>query len=102
MSIILSVVATVFASTGFWAFLTTVIQKRHDKRSAQALMLRGLGYDRICTLGLKYIEQGYITESEYDDLYQNLYIPYKGLNGNGRAEKIMKEVEKLPMKSQEG
>ena len=37
-------------------------------------------------------------ESEYDNLYNYLYKPYKSLGGNGSAERIMEEVKKLPIK----
>ena len=67
---------TVFASTGFWAFLTAIIQHTREKNNGESRMLRGLAHDRICYLG-------------------SCYIPYKELGGNGTAEKVMNEVEKL-------
>jgi hypothetical protein len=61
-------------------------------------MLIGLGHDRIMFLGMKYIERGFITQDEYENLYDYLYKPYKKLGGNGSAERVMKEVDKLPIK----
>ena len=46
----------------------------------------------------RYIERGYITQEEYDSLYNYLYIPYKELGGNGTAERMVNEVKKLPIK----
>ena len=60
-------------------------------------MLKGLGHDRICYLGACYIKQGFITKDDYENLHDYLYLPYKELGGNGTAEKIMKEVERLPL-----
>lgn len=101
-TLIVSIVGAVFASTGFWAFLTAMIQRRDKKKSAETQMLKGLGHDRICSLGSCFIKQGYITKDDYENLNEYLYAPYKKLGGNGTAEKIMKEVDKLPMKEKEG
>jgi hypothetical protein len=46
---------------------------------------------------MQYIERGWITQDEYDTLCE-LYEPYVKLGGNGSGTKIMKEVEKLPIK----
>lgn len=40
-------------------------------------MLKGLGHDRICYLGECYIQRGYITKDEYENLHDYLYLPYK-------------------------
>ena len=60
-------------------------------------MLIGLGHDRIMYLGICYIERGWITQDEYENLYKYLYKPYELMGGNGSAKRIMKEVEKLPI-----
>ncbi len=99
---ILSIVLTIFASTGFWTFLQSVVQKKQKKDSAEAKMLKGLGHDRICYLGENYVKRGYITKDEYENLHDYLFIPYTELGGNGTAEKVMKEVEKLPLREKEG
>ena len=61
-------------------------------------MLKGLGHDRIMFLGMSYIDRGYITQDEYENLYQYLYRPYEKLGGNGSAKRVMQEVDKLPIK----
>ncbi len=100
-TLIVSIVGAIFASTGFWAFLTAMIQRRDKNKSAEAQMLKGLGHDRICYLGSCYIHQGYITKEDYENLHDYLYVPYEKLGGNGTAAKIMKEVDKLPIKEKE-
>ena len=89
---LLTVVGSVVASSGFWAYM----QSRSNKNNAQAQMLVGLGHDRIVELGITYIERGWITQEEYENLNDYLYKPYKKLGGNGSAEKIMREVSQLP------
>lgn len=94
-TIILTIVSTLLASAGFWAFITNVV----DKKSARSKMLLGLGHDRIMYLGMKYIERGKITQGEYENLYKYLYEPYKKMGGNGTAERLMEEVKKLELVS---
>ena len=102
MTLICTVVAAIFASTGFWAFLTCLMQRKDTKDSAEAQMLKGLGHDRICWLGERYIKRGYITKDEYENLHDYLYLPYKKLGGNGTAEKIVKDVSNLPLREKGG
>jgi hypothetical protein len=91
---VLTVFAAVLASSGFWAWL----QKRSERKDVRTRMLVGLGHDRIMWLGMKYIERGYITHDEYENLYEYLYKPYEEIGGNGSAKRIMGEVDKLPIK----
>ncbi len=93
---ITTLVGTVFASTGFWAFLTHLVQSRSSRCSAESQMLKGLAHDRITHLGTCYITQGYISKDDYENLYEYLYQPYKNLGGNGTVDKIMKEIDALP------
>lgn len=90
---LLTILGSVVASSGFWAYL----QSRRDKNDARTKMLVGLGHDRIVELGLTYIERGWITQEEYENLDDYLYRPYSELGGNGSAKKIMQEVNRLPM-----
>lgn len=88
-----TIVTSVLASSGFWAFL----QKHFDKNDATKRLLIGIGHDRIMYLGLQYISRGSITADEYENLHDYLYLPYKENGGNGSAARIMNEVEKLPI-----
>ncbi len=93
----LTVLAAVLASSGFWAFL----QRRGERKDVRAQMLMGLAHDRILFLGRSYVSRGYVTQAEYENLYKYLYQPYRRLGGNGTAERIMKEVERLPLREWE-
>lgn len=95
MQTLVTVVCSVFASSGLWA----LISKRMDKNTAESKMLKGLGHSEIVRFGMAYIERGWITKDEYEDLYTYLYEPYKNLGGNGSAERIMEEVKKLPIRN---
>ena len=91
--IILAIFTSVLASSGLWVFLST----RFDKKDAEREILIGIGHIEIVFFGMQYIERGWITQDEYDTLCE-LYEPYVKLGGNGSGTKIMKEVEKLPIK----
>ena len=95
LKMIVTVVGSVLASSGLWAY----IAKRSDKKDVKTKMLVGLGHDRIMFLGMKYIGRGYISRDEYENLYEYLYAPYLALGGNGSAKRIMQEVDKLPIKN---
>ena len=91
---ILLIVSSILASSGMWAFLS----KKLDKKDIKVEMLIGLAHDRIMFLGMSYIERGYITQDEYENLYDYLYKPYEKLGGNGSAKRVMAEVEKIPIR----
>lgn len=85
--------AAVLTSSGLWA----VVARRADKGDAQRKMLVGLAHDRIVHLGMVYVDRGYITQDEYENLNDYLYAPYEKMGGNGSAKRVMEEVRRLPM-----
>lgn len=96
-----TIIGAVLASSGFWAFM----QKRQEHKATknkqttiETQMLIGLAHDRITYLGMTYIERGYITQDEYENLYEYLYKPYEKLGGNGSAKRIIAEVNKLSIR----
>ena len=66
-----------------------------NQNNLETQMLIGLAHDRIIYLGMVYIERGYITQDEYENLYEYLYKPYEKLGGNGSVKRIMTEVDQL-------
>lgn len=92
--IVVTIACSIIASSGFWAYVMTIINKKDIKNE----MLIGLGHDRIIFLGLCYIERGWISQDEYENLSQYLYRPYQKMNGNGTAKRIMTEVDRLPIR----
>ena len=93
IQIIAAIIASAVASSGLWAF----VQKRMDRNDAKTRMLVGLAHDRIIYLGMIYIERGYVTQDEYENLFTYLYEPYAAMGGNGSAKKVIDEVNKLPI-----
>ena len=91
--IIITIFSSVLASSGLWAYLA----KRSESKDVKTEMLIGLAHDRIMYLGMYYIERGWITQDEYENLYEYLYKPYEKMGGNGSAKRVMKEVDNLPI-----
>lgn len=94
IQIIATIICSVLASSGLWA----LIQKRMENKDVKTQMLIGLGHDRIMHLGMGYIERGWITDEEYENLYDYLYTPYEKMGGNGSAKRVIEEVKKLEIK----
>lgn len=94
IQMVITIVCSVLASSGFWAYL----MNKRDKKDAKTRMLLGLGHDRIISLAMEYIGRGWITQDEYEDLNKYLYTPYQEMGGNGTAERIMLEIRKLPIR----
>lgn len=104
MQDIMTLTLAIFASSGFWAVITLILQNKYSKENKVSedqlkmnKMVLGLAHERIITLGMKYIDRGYITKDEYEDLITYLYKPYRDLGGNGTAELVIERVKKLPM-----
>ena len=89
----MTILCALITSAGFWALIIKVI----DKRSAKSKIILGLGYKAIRDSAMEYIQRGNITQNEYEDLYKYLYKPYKDMGGDGSAERLMREVDKLPI-----
>ncbi len=87
-------IVALLTSSGLWA----LVSKRADKNNAERKMLVGLAHDRIIHLGMVYIERGYVTQDEYENLQVYLYEPYEKMGGNGSARRVMEEVRKLPIR----
>lgn len=93
MQLTAAVLGSALASYGLWA----LVGRRADKDDAERKMLVGLAHDRIVHLGMAYVERGYITQDEYENLRVYLYEPYEKMGGNGSARRVMLEVDKLPV-----
>lgn len=92
IDLIVTIAVAIFGSTGFWTWLLN----RNKKKSDESKLLLGLAYSEIIARCEQYIDRGYVSTDEYNELYRYLYEPYHNMGGNGTAERMMGEVEKLP------
>jgi hypothetical protein len=93
---IVVILSTIFGSTGLWAY----VQSKSTRRSATARLLMGMAYEQIVGLGTAYLDRGWISRDELEELRRYFYDPYKELGGNGVAERVMNQVDLLPLRSQ--
>jgi len=99
---IVQILIAVFASTGFWAVVNTILQGRRDRKtqySEKILTLesgvRGLLHEKLIERCEYFLSRGSITEGELRDLDEYIYEPYKGLNGNGTGDAYIQKVRDL-------
>ena len=80
--------------------LFSLWQAKKKKRDGVRDGIKILLYDRIKHLGKAYIDRGYITAEELEDLttMHDIYHDPDGLNGNGFLDAIMRTVKSLPIK----
>lgn len=94
LTILAGIVTSLITSQGLWAHLSA----KWQKDSAESELLRGLAHTRIMSLCEKYIDRGWITPEEYEDLITYLYHPYLELGGNGTVKKMVdNEINRLPI-----
>ena len=95
LTIVAGIVTSLITSQGLWAHLS----EKWQKDSAESELLRGLAHTRILSLCDKYIDRGWITPEEYEDLITYLYHPYLELGGNGTVKKMVdNEINRLPIR----
>lgn len=95
---ILTIAGIVLASSGLWKFIETIWTTKYHKQTAEEKLLLGLAFNRIIEISHRYIDKGWIDVDEYQELSKYLFTPYKDAGGDGTAQKLIDEVEKLPMK----
>ena len=94
---ILTIVTVVFASTGFWTFLNSYIERKTRKRSDLEEGVLALLHDRIYELAKAYLAKCSISDGDHKNL-DVMYKVYHKMGGNGTAEKLVRDVDKLPIK----
>lgn len=99
---ILAIIGILFGSQGLWTLIQTMWMNKHRTKSAEEKLLLGLAYNRIISICHRYIDQGYVDADEYKELNHYLFEPYKEAGGDGTAQRLMREVENLPIKRKEG
>lgn len=81
--------------SGVWVSLIELLKEKINRKSADKQMILGLGHDRLYQLCEHYIDRGYVTVDELENL-EYLYVPYKKLGGNGTGERLFNQVNSLP------
>lgn len=93
---IVSLIAAVFACSGFWQWLIAVGEKRSKKRkqTPQDLMLLALGRAALLDRCKKYQAMGYIPLSE-NGTFNKLYDAYLSMGGNSEIKELCEQTKLL-------
>ena len=108
---IVSVLTAILASGGLWTFLSKQqdlkLQKLEQQRKAdederakndvKTKLLVGLAHDRLIYLTNTYLEEGWVSSENYENLTY-MYEPYIKAGGNGTVKRNMEMVKELPTK----
>ena len=95
-TIITTIILSVIASSGFWTFLQVALNKKSTEKKALLALL----HDRLYEGCQEVIAKKSVSAEDYENLMY-LYMPYKAMGGNGTCERLMTEVEKLPINKEE-
>lgn len=94
--IAIAVFGAILGSSGLWAYITT----KRAKDTHRDKLLKGLSHLIIMDRAEEYMERGSVGSEEFALLYNLVYTNYKEIGGNGAAERIMHEIERLPSKKE--
>jgi hypothetical protein len=98
-----AIIIAIISSGALSTIISTVFsawQTRKKRKDGVHEGVKILLYDRIKHLGKGYIQRGYITAEELEDLttMHTIYHEPNYMNGNGFLDAIMKNVKNLPIK----
>ena len=91
---IITILVAIISSSGVWGLFNLAIQRRSEANR----LLIGVAQHLIVRESHRLLDQGYMTTEEYRNLRKGLYERYKQLGGNGLAENMVNEDEKIPIK----
>lgn len=92
----IALLVAVFASTGFWTFLSKLIERKHTPTPFENVVL-ALGRYRLLKLNKYYRDMGRIPNDDYET-YISLGESYISAGGNSLVKKGFEENRKLPVK----
>lgn len=96
-SIIVSICIAFVGSSGFWALILYLFQRKDKEKTLINKALLALLHDKIYNECEKILAKGYITEDELNNLH-HLYYPYSELGGNGVCKKLIDKISVLDIK----
>lgn len=94
---IITLVLAVLASNGLWSYIQFKAQQRSTKKTVEQRLLLGIAFKEIVESCQHHLSVGHISHEEYKELNHYLFEPYREMGGNGTADRLIKEVEKLPI-----
>ena len=97
INILVTILVSVFASSGFWQF----VMSRRSNKDEKTKALLALLHNEIYNSAEKAILRGNITTEELDNL-TCLFQPYEKLGGNGTGLILYTKAKNLPQVENKG
>ena len=98
---IVTILVAVLGSSALSTIITALISKKTIKSTKELGINKGvqlLLYDRIKFLAKCYINQGFITAGDLEDINRMWECYHNDLGGNGFLDSLMSQVKILPIK----
>lgn len=98
---VVTIIAALLGSGAFTAIVNiafNLLKEKRDKDKGVSAGVRIILYDRIRWFGKKYLEAGYVTPDDLEDLMAMHRIYHDELHGNGYLDTLMDSVKRLPPK----
>lgn len=97
MENITTIILAIFASTGFWSFISQIASAHKRKKTPQEQMIMSLGRDRLLYLSKAYLTKGYIPDDEYDN-FKLMGEAYIAMDGNTSVKRKYLDAIELDTK----
>ena len=91
---LLAILGFIFASNGFWNFVTLRMQKKESKEDNLTKGVVALLHDSLYGKATHYLAVGEISLEEMDNL-KVVYTAYNALGGNGTGTELYSRCTKL-------
>ena len=91
---LLAILGFIFASNGFWNFVTLRMQKKESKDANLTKGVVALLHDSLYDKSTHYLAVGEISLEEMDNL-KVVYTAYNALGGNGTGTELYNRCTKL-------
>lgn len=97
MDNITTIILAIFASTGFWSFISQIVNNHKKKKTPQEQMIMAIGRDRLLYLSKAYMAKGYIPDDEFDN-FKLMGEAYIAMDGNTSVKRKYLDAIQLDTK----
>lgn len=97
-----AIVMAIVGSSAFTAIINAVIELIKNRTGSKKVETEAIKYSLLCCLqayGERLTASGSIDQVQYSQ-FEEMYLIYKKMNGDGFADRIKKDVDALPIKRQ--
>lgn len=89
---IITIICAIFASGGFWTFVTRLLEKTSKEKKFERQILINIAKEKIIKWGDELINKGDVSLIEFQE-FSEYYTYYSGIGGNGGGKEKFEEVK---------